>query len=257
VAADALCAELGAALARFGLNLIGAAPPAAYDALVPATHRIASGARAASVIVLGNGGGAFWSAYRRHVHTHPELETHAHPVDEFTRTIMEEEVLPLVARAGVRATLRLPFDSVQPPLSFVHLAEAAGLGRRSILGVLIHPEFGPWIALRGALLIDRSADAPRPAAAFDPCPSCVERPCVAACPAGAVTTSSGWDVERCMEHRLADEAACAQGCHARIACVYGRAHHYPEAALAYHQGRARAVMASHRAARTAAAAPGD
>lgn len=256
MASDSLCAELGAALARFGLNLVGAAAPASYDALVPETHRIASGARAASVIVLGNGGGAFWTAYRRRLRAHPDLETQAHPLDEFTRAIMEAEVLPFVAHAGVRATLRLPFDSVQPPLSFVHLAEAAGLGRRSLLGVLIHPEFGPWIALRGALLIDRSVDAPRPAAAFDPCPSCVERPCIAACPAGAVTTTSGWDVERCVEHRLADEAACAQGCHARVACVYGRAHRYPDAALAYHQGRARVVMASHRATHTAAPTPG-
>ena len=243
----ALLGPLTEECARFGLNLIGVASVSEYDALVPPAYRIGSESHRAA-IVIGNGGGAFWSAYRAHADTHPGFDTRDHPLDDFTAEIMETRVAPLAASLGVDAELRLPFRASEPPVSFVHLAEAAGLGRRSLLAVLIHPEFGPWIALRGALLIDAEIDAPRPAAHFDPCPSCVDRPCITTCPAQAVAYPAGWDVWRCVDHRIADATACADRCEARVACVYGRAHRYPAEALAHHHGRAFAVMRRAREA---------
>ena len=236
-----MLAALGEECGRFGLNLIGVACAADYDASVPEAYRLAPTPRR-SAIVIGNGGGAFWSAYRAHVERHPGFDARQHPLDDFTAAIMETHVLPLAARHGVDAELRLPFRASEPPLSFVHLAEAAGLGRRSLLAVLIHPEFGPWIALRGALLIDEEIAAPRPAAHFDPCPSCVERPCITTCPAKAVASPAGWDVWRCIDYRVAHETICPDRCEARIACVYGRAYRYPPDALAHHHRRAFAVM---------------
>lgn len=247
--ADALAAAVGEAVGAFGVNLVGVAPPAAYDALVPASHRL-RGAPVASVLVLGNGGGAFWAAFREQVRRDPALAACPHPLDEFTRVVMEQAALPAFARHGVTGVLRFPFDAADPPLSFVHLAEAAGLGRRSLLGVLVHPEFGPWMALRGALLLDVVAAAPRPSDGFDPCPACVERPCVAACPTAAVTPA-GWDVDGCARYRVGGAARCDDACHARVACVYGRGHRYPPDASAYHQGRARGVMEAVDAARRA------
>jgi epoxyqueuosine reductase len=256
VSAAALLRAATGVLRPFGLNLLGAAEARAYDALVPPAYRLvgASDARA-SVIVIGNGGGAFWAAYETHAARHRGWAARAHPLDDFTLRIMEEHLLPLADRLGVPASLRVPFRPSVPPLSFVHLAEAAGLGRRSVLGVLIHPEFGPWIALRGALLVDGAVRAPHPASGFDPCPSCLARPCVAACPGHAVAYPDGWDVPRCIDYRLAEAGACADRCHARIACVYGRAHRYPASALAHHQGRAFAVMAGARRAASRPVAP--
>jgi hypothetical protein len=50
-------------------------------------------------------------------------------------------------------------------------------------------------------------------------------------------------VPACIDHRAAAAAdPCAGGCWSRLACVYGRAAHYPEDALAYHQARAFEVM---------------
>jgi hypothetical protein len=246
--AGTLATAVGDAVAPFGLNLVGVARPATYDALVPAPYRLRDAAGPLlSVVVIGNGGDAFWSAFRAHVRRHPDFAARPHPLDDFTRTVMEEAALPALARHGVAGVLRFPFDRGEPSLSFVHLAEAAGLGCRSLLGVLVHPEFGPWMALRGALLLDVAMSALRPAAGFEPCAACVERPCVGACPTGAVT-ASGWDVERCASYRLGSAGRCDEACHARVACVYGRAHRYPTDAIAYHQGRARAVMEQRRGA---------
>jgi hypothetical protein len=55
-------------------------------------------------------------------------------------------------------------------------------------------------------------------------------------------------VPACSAHRLADEAHCASGCTARIACVYGRAHVHPPDALAFHQAAARRTMAAYASA---------
>ena len=243
MSADALLGAVAAEGAAFGLNLVGVARAADYDALVPPKYRLAGGADAhRSAIVIGNGGGAFWSAYRAHAAAHPDFAARPHPLDDFTAEVMRERILPLAARAGVAADLRLPFRDDDPPLSFVHLAEAAGLGRRSLLAVLIHPEFGPWIALRGALLVDADLTAARPAAHFDPCSGCVERPCITACPAAAVSHPGGWDVGRCIDHRIAHASDCPDRCEARVACVYGRAHRYPADAMMHHHHRAFAVM---------------
>jgi hypothetical protein len=220
-----LIGELTRALAPFGLNLIGATTPRAYDAIVPPTHRLGADV-AGTIVVIGNGGGAFWGAFRDHGSQHPGDDEVAHPLDAFTTQVMESHAVPIAARLGLRPTLHLPFRATTPRLSFVHLAEAAGLGRRGLLGVLIHPEFGPWMALRGALVVDADLAAPRPAGGFDPCPACRDRPCIGACPGAAVTHPAGWDVPRCIDFRSERGAAnpCLDRCHARAACVYGRQH---------------------------------
>lgn len=245
-----LVAELIRVLAPFGLNLVGTTSPAAYDALAPASHHLGAGV-AGGIVVIGNGGGRFWSAYRAYVTDHPDHAALPHPLDAFTAEVLTMHAVPVAERLGLRPALRLPFVATTPPLSFVHLAEAAGLGRRGLLGVLLHPEFGPWMALRGALLVDAAPVAPRPAAGFDPCPACRERPCLAACPGAAVSYPHGWNVPGCIDFRVqrGDHNPCADRCHARVACVYGRAHVYPADALAHHQTRAFAVMAETVATR--------
>jgi hypothetical protein len=191
--------------------------------------------------VIGNGGPAFWSAYRAFCHTHPGHEARPDPLDDFTRRVVEEAAGPL---AGDGSRFLYPFTFPDDPVSFMALGECAGLGRRSLLGVLIHPVFGPWIALRAAIVLPVAVEGPRPADGFDPCPGCVERSCMAACPAGAVGTA-GWDVPRCAAHRLSTDG-CEPRCHARFDCVIGRDHRYPADALAYHQARAKPSLARFR-----------
>ena len=235
---------LSAALAPYGLNLVGTTPIAAYDVGVPpplGLRRLLPAAKTA--IVIGNGGGAFWVAFRDFCRVHPEHEREPDPIDAFTCRAVETAIAATID-PGAPVRLLYPFRYPDEPVSFMRLAECAGLGRRSLLGVLIHPLFGPWIALRAALLVSPILTAPRPADGFDPCPDCTERACMAACPAGAVTVA-GWDVPRCATHRLRPEDTCAARCHARFDCVIGRPYRYPPDALEYHQRRALEGLATH------------
>lgn len=236
---------LAARLGRSGLNLVGATSVAAYDARVAVRHRIAPHApEARGAIVVGNGGGALWEAFQAYRHAHPEHAARPDPLDRFTREVVTAAVEDL---SGARCLF--PFDATPVPIAFQALAEAAGLGCPSLVGVLVHPVYGPWIALRAAVLVPEPVAAPRPADGFDPCPTCVLRPCITACPAGAVGPE-GWDVPRCAGHRLAADDTCATGCHARIDCVYGRAHRYPLPAREFHQAAAHDAMAAYASARS-------
>lgn len=216
-----------------GLNLAGVAAVRDYDALVAEPLRIAPrwpAGRAA--VVIGNGGRAFWEAAR--------ATPGEHPLDRFAEERVEE-----AARAvdGVGAIL-YPHRFAAEPVSFLDLALCAGLGSRSLLGILIRPDYGTWFGLRAAILVEADV-APSPPLSFDPCPSCA-KPCIGACPAGAVSAGSGWNIPVCAAHRLRGDD-CAAGCHSRIACIYGREHAYDEREQRHHQGYALAAMRRHAA----------
>ncbi|MCW5892209.1 MAG: ferredoxin [bacterium] len=231
---DALLARL----ASHGLNLVGATSVAAYDARAGARTALAPRLPdARTAVVVGNGGGAFWTAFAR---SRPRDDVPvAHPLDAFTRRLVETIAADVAGLVGIV----YPFDPV--PTDFRTLAACAGLGSPSLLGLLVHPVYGPWMALRAALLVRDEVALPRPADGFDPCPSCTSRACIAACPGGAVR-DAGWDVPACVSYRAAAPGRCDAGCHARLACVLGPEHRYPDAALAFHQGAARTMLARTR-----------
>ncbi|HYB91090.1 MAG TPA: hypothetical protein VEC38_08595 [Candidatus Binataceae bacterium] len=232
-----------AAAAPWGLNLAAAVPVERYDAIVAPQYRASAiGPRARSIIVLGNGGGAFWEAFKRHAERNPGWRDRDHPLDDFTHEIIERDVARAARSAGAHCITVYPFMDNGATLNFIALATVAGLAGPSILGVAVHPLFGPWIAFRAALLTDVLIDEPGRALKFDPCPACATRDCIAACPAGAVAFPSGWDIPKCLAHRVEVEAGCAPRCHARAACVLGPEHRYPDDALAYHQMRALRAM---------------
>ncbi len=231
--------RIRASAQRFGLNLIGAIPAERYDRAAAANYRagaIYPGCR--SIVIIGNGGDDFWRCFKAHAARTAGWLERDNPLDDFTREIVEAEVLTPVRAAGVRCVTVYPFMSGGPTLNFMQLGTLAGLAGPSIIGVVVHPVFGPWIAFRAALLLEADLDCPGEAAGFDPCPNCTTRACISACPAAAVSFPSGWDIPRCLAHRVEAHPDCADRCHARVACVLGPAHRYPDDELAYHQMRA-------------------
>ena len=231
------------AAAPSGLNLIAATPADRYDAAVKAEYRAATLAPTTkSIIVIGNGGGAFWQAFRRHAEQNPGWTERDNPLDEFTRVVVERDIAAALAQSRIPHTVIYPFISGGPTLSFMEAGRAAGLSGPSILGVMVHPIYGPWIAFRAAILVEEPIDAPGEADGFDPCPSCTARTCIAACPANALSFANGWDIPKCLTHRVEVEADCAARCHARAGCVLGPEHRYPDDELAYHQMRSLRAM---------------
>jgi hypothetical protein len=194
-----------AALLPAGLNLIAALPPERYDREVPEPFHLSKRhPDGKSLVVIGNGGRAFWDGFRAYCENHQDFaRRESHPLDAYTMVVIESALPPLLQSVGVAGRILYPFDFEREPVSFVHLGAMAGLAARSLLGVLVHPEFGPWIALRAALLLNVEIE-PTAVVPFDPCGGCAGKPCITACPAGAVS-ERGWDVPGCAAYRLGHE----------------------------------------------------
>ena len=219
-------------MAPVGLDLIGVARVGDYDACVGPSLRLGSRWPAArAVVVLGAGGRGFWDACAA-AGTGGE-----DPLDRFAEHCVESIALDVLSAFDPVALY--PHRFAREPVSFTHLALCAGLGVPSLLGILIRPDYGTWFALRAAVLVQ--ADLPPSSRLdFDPCPTCA-KPCLDACPAGAVSAGFGWDTPVCARHRL-ERGDCGDGCHSRIACVYGREHCYPPEAQRHHQAYALGAM---------------
>jgi hypothetical protein len=216
--------------AAHGLHLRGGFHPTEDDG-VPA---LPDGRRPATLLLVGNVGGSLWPAFSQS----PEAGDGApDPLNRWT-----ERVIGGIARA-VNATPLYPFGG-PPYLPFQRWAMRAEAVFPSPLGILIHPDYGLWHAYRGVLAFAERFVLPPRTERPRPCDSCVGRPCLSACPAGAFT-GRGYDVPACIAHIAgpAGKPCMAAGCLARRACPVGPAYGYGEAQAGFHMT---AFRAAHR-----------
>lgn len=127
------------------------------------------------------------------------------------------------------------FPSDQPYQPFQQWAMAATGMRPSPLGTLIHPVYGLWHAYRGAIIFDDVTLSQPVEKLSHPCETCVEKPCLSACPVSAFS-DGGYAVERCRSHVKSDagQDCLTGGCLARRACPVGKAFEYVPEQMQFH-----------------------
>ncbi|MCD2173293.1 ferredoxin [Rhizobium sp. C4] len=211
--------ELESALEPSGIRLRGVVSFAEGEG-----PSLDEGGSALSVVLLGNVGGSIWpgfAAWRRDYFG-------SDPLDAWSKAVIG----PVAERLG--ATAFYPSDP--PYMPFQRWAMRAEGLKASPLGILIHPRYGLWHGYRGALAF-RDDIGTRPSAMEpSPCDTCAGKPCLSACPAGAISLS-GFAVDPCRAHLVTAEgqAGCmSSGCVARNACPVGAGYRYPEAQLRFH-----------------------
>ena len=172
-------------------------------------------------ILVGNAGSAMWLKFRRS----PEYsDGYPDPLDRWSRRIGET-----IARE-LEASVVFPFEGPPYP-PFLAWAKSTGRAFSSPLSMFIHWQFGLWHAYRFALRLDKPVSGQlEHDEAISPCLSCVERPCLDTCPAGAFFEGE-YRVNDCVEFLAANETSgCRErGCRARRACpVVPENHYLPE-----------------------------
>jgi hypothetical protein len=182
------------------------------------------GRAAAAVILLGNIGGSIWPAFSGWRRGNPEVSD---PLDAWSVAVIR----PVADTLGGTAF----FPSEKPWQPFQQWAIRAEGLKPSPLGILVHPDYGLWHGYRGAIGFAAAIATPKPSRRPHPCDTCVDKPCLTTCPAGAVLADR-FDVAACRGYLATKgKGTCMQtGCIARNACPVGTRHRYPAEQLAFH-----------------------
>ena len=210
-------------LESMGLNIVGITDGQPHRALLPECQ---------SAVVFGNGGTTLWDRFIDDLRVNPEHLSHSqHPFDDFVhRCIQTVDPTPPPSRRWIRCAAE--------PEAFVDfrpLAQSAGLGFSSTMGLLIHPEYGLWTGLRAVLLTTEKLINVKAVEGQSPCQNCIEKPCITACPAGAVQPT-GWKVQICAQFHQ-DSTQCHGQCHSRLSCPIGSSHRHGPLLHLYHNAR--------------------
>ena len=123
-------------------------------------------------VLLGNTR-ALWPRFLDWLRASPQRLDENHPLDRYVGEVVLQALQPLVHRWEVR------FAHEPPPrrVAMQRLAHLSGLAYLSPSHLNVHFMFGPWIALRAAVVIDVDGP-PRPSSEPpNPCPDC-ERDCM-------------------------------------------------------------------------------
>lgn len=176
----------------------------------------------ASLVLIGPQGPDFWP----HVTAAPEWgDGRPDPLDRWSRRVIGRLACDLGAKA------LFPFGG--PPYHpFIAWAKASGRAFTSPVELLVHDQAGLMLSYRGALALrqglqDEGAKSPAP------CLQCLDKPCLSACPIGALG-ADGYDVPACRAHVVQGGACALGGCLVRRACPASKGYGRLEVQSAYH-----------------------
>jgi len=162
------------------------------------------------LVLVGNAGSSNWPAF---VESQEFSDRQPHPLDRWSKRIG----LAVAAKLGTGVVF--PFEGPPYPPVLVWAGQA-GLAHPSPISMFIHQKYGLWHAYRFALILSEPLSGSPPVLqGASPCLSCIEQPCLSACPVDAFSAGA-YRVDDCVAYLAGDESSeCReQGCRARRAC---------------------------------------
>ncbi len=175
----------------------------------------------ARLILTGHGGKRMWSQLQQ---TDMSI---ANPVDTYSLNLTQYFIDAYLD--GTESLIIYPANYLVP---LGQLGELAGWSHPSPLGQGINPVYGVWFAYRTAFLTTADIPVIIYPPTDSPCQSCADKPCLAACPAGA--TGENFAIEPCVQHRLHPQSTCTDRCLSRMACPIAPEHRYTLPQIQYH-----------------------
>ncbi len=211
---DSLLEALKNALHPAGFDLLQPFNIDHYNENVEPQHALPAAQPNALAVLVGNTK-HLWPRFVRALAQEPARLRASDPLDAFS-----EDVLGALEPRPERVFYA---HTVTPPLPFQRMCDLSGMA--SLMGgrLLVHPEFGPWISLRGVLCFDREGPPPRSAVSV-----CGE--CSSACEPA---------FDRAMaKTRAMDQSGVSEVWRdwlaVRDACPLGRSYRFSEPQIRYH-----------------------
>jgi len=221
---EILFTDLNKHLAGLGMEILGVFEPQARELVAGENGNISTG-----VMIMSTG--AMWSRFSA---SSQYNDGKPDPLERWSGQALGE----IAQRFG--AKLVLPFE--RPYVPFQTWEKRAADLETSPLGLLIHPEYGLWFALRGVLFFPVKVKnqlvhnlIQLPAEKGLTCKSCIDKPCLDACPVDAFS-SGNLDVDACYRHLDSDKdpQCMTKGCAARGSCPAGTGHEYCGRQVRFH-----------------------
>ncbi len=190
------------------------------------------------VILLGHAGRDFWQALQASNRGKGELIASDNPIDRFT--VQQVDSFFQNAYPEVSYQCLYPGDK---PVDLQAFGRLAGWHGDSPFRLGVNKQWGSWYAYRALVLIDKlpsfdmSIQAKTSFSQDTPCTECSPKPCLAACPVGALGQNhSEFKLQACLDYRVLPGSACSHQCLARSACPLAKQHQYNEEQVQYHYG---------------------
>lgn len=216
--------------AAAGLDLVQSFAVGWYNAAVAEDLRLPDLGRASALGLLIGNTRAYWPRFVAALRESPALLDDPDPIERHAG----DAVAAAVAGLGLRCAIR---GAAEPPprrVAMQRLAHVSGLAYLAPGRLNVHPTFGPWIALRAAVVVDADGPGGPPPALPDPCARCASAclPAFEHAARAAAGDGSPGEVARLWRLWLA----------VRDACPIGREHRYDEAQIAYHYTKDREIL---------------
>ena len=178
------------------------------------------------LLLIGHGGRQMWAS----VMASPQRDD-SNPID-----VSSLEVVKRFLEETADCSYQILYPGGPSTLPIQQLGALAGWHHPSPFMVGINQNWGTWFAYRAVVLATTKFPATVRDTQESPCPSCPLKPCIAVCPATAITASD-FDLGRCVAYRQEDQSQCAHQCLARQACPVAPQHRYSDEQIHYHYER--------------------
>lgn len=228
----ALHESLRSRLSRRGLDLLAALNTAWEEEIAdPALLSIPGFPDGAYAAVIGNTRG-MWETFVEAIRRDPGRLEQSDPLDTWVEEQVRSALRPVAIDYRILWGHEPSTSGAYPPLQ--QYAERAGLASVSETQLSVHPLYGPWIALRAAVVFDTPGPPGRPPARPSVCESCD-----AACRDAlqrALRATEGGEVDGVRE-------AWECWVEVRDACSAGADYRYSDEQIRYHYRKERSILA--------------
>jgi cyanocobalamin reductase (cyanide-eliminating) / alkylcobalamin dealkylase len=228
---ESIAARLRMRCGAAGFDLVAPLRPCWYrkDAAAPPVPELGGDDRLA--LVIGNTRD-LWPRFVEFLRRHRDWLDRPDPLEAYS----ELYIAAAVRQAGIAQRVLWAHDVTPRAIPIQRLAHAAGLAFLTPANLCVHPQYGPWIALRAVAVFDVEGP-PGPPAPVPICSTCAEtcRPALARAVYSDPNDPQAWKLWLAV----------------RDGCPLGRQHRYGEDQLVYHYTKDRAAL--RRAVESAAA----